>query len=172
MLLYPLIGIIAWSQNVLYEKLQIIKFYKNFKIIPSAERNTDVPFFFSVIWRSSRPEVFLRKSVLKICSKFTGEHPWRSVISITLLCNFIEITLWHGCSPVNLMHIFRTTFPKNTSEWLLLELLSLWALFCANFRTLQKSTNIARHKASFSSWYLNIVDDLSGLYFNDFTFSF
>ena len=27
--------------------------------------------------------------------------------------NFIEITLWHGCYPVNLLHIFRTTFPKN-----------------------------------------------------------
>ena len=26
-------------------------------------------------FRSSRPEVFLRKGVLKICSKFTGEHP-------------------------------------------------------------------------------------------------
>ena len=25
-----------------------------------------------------------------------------------LLCNFIEITLRHGCSPVNLLHIFRT----------------------------------------------------------------
>ena len=34
---------------------------------------------------------FLGKSVLKICSKFTGEHPCRSVISIKLLCNFIEI---------------------------------------------------------------------------------
>ena len=29
----------------------------------------------------------------QICSKFTGEHPCRSVISIKLLCNFIEITL-------------------------------------------------------------------------------
>ena len=28
--------------------------------------------------RSSRPEVFLRKGVLKICHKFTGEHPCRS----------------------------------------------------------------------------------------------
>ena len=28
--------------------------------------------------RSSRPEVFLGKGVLKICSKFTGEHPCRS----------------------------------------------------------------------------------------------
>ena len=32
--------------------------------------------------RSSHPEVFLGKSVLKICSKFTGEHPCRSAISI------------------------------------------------------------------------------------------
>ena len=27
------------------------------------------------MYRSSRPEVFLGKRVLKICSKFTGEHP-------------------------------------------------------------------------------------------------
>ena len=31
----------------------------------------------------------------------------------------------HGCSPVNLPQIFRTPFPRNTSRWLLLELLSL-----------------------------------------------
>ena len=30
---------------------------------------------------SSRPEVFLRKGVLKICSKFTGKHPCGSVKS-------------------------------------------------------------------------------------------
>ena len=70
--------------------------------------------------RSTRPEVFLGKGVLKICSKFTGEHPCRSAISTKFLCNFIEITLRHGCSPVNLLHIFRTTFLKNTSGRLLL----------------------------------------------------
>ena len=32
----------------------------------------------------------------------------------------IEITLWHACSPVNLLHIFRTPFPKNNSGGLLL----------------------------------------------------
>ena len=37
--------------------------------------------------RSSHPEVFLRKGVLKKCSKFTAEHPCRSAISIKLLCN-------------------------------------------------------------------------------------
>ena len=39
-----------------------------------------------------------------------------------VLCNFIEITLWHGCSPVNLLHIFRTLFPENTSGRLLLNI--------------------------------------------------
>ena len=54
-----------------------------------------------------------------ICSKFTEEHPCRSAISIKLLCNFIEIALRHGCSPVNLLHILKTPFPKNTSGRLL-----------------------------------------------------
>ena len=60
--------------------------------------------FFSVI------HLVLRQCVLKICNKFTGEHPCRSVISIKLFCNFTEITLRHGCSPINLIHIFRTLF--------------------------------------------------------------
>ena len=64
---------------------------------------------------SSHPEVFLGKGVLKISSKFTGEHPCRSVISIKLQSSFIEIALRHGCSPVNLLHILRTPFPRNTS---------------------------------------------------------
>ena len=34
--------------------------------------------------------------------------------------NFVEITLRHGCSTVNLKHIFRGPFPRNTSGWLLL----------------------------------------------------
>ena len=54
--------------------------------------------------------MLLVKGVLKICSKFTGEHPCRSVISINLQSNFIEITLQHMCCPVNLLHIFRTPF--------------------------------------------------------------
>ena len=88
--------------------------------------NRLVGFFFLYVrlYRSSRPEVFLEKGVPKICSKFTGEHPCRSAISrkntyAEVQSNFIEITLWHGCSPVNLLHIFRTPFLKNTCEWLL-----------------------------------------------------
>ena len=55
--------------------------------------------------------MFSGKSVLKICNKFTGEHPSRIVIEIALL---------NGCSPVNLLHIFRTLFYKNTYVELLL----------------------------------------------------
>ena len=71
-------------------------------------------------------EVFLGKGVLRICSKFTGEHQCRSVISIKLLS-----TLRHGFSPVNLLHIF-TSFPKNTCGRLLLHIneLSLPELLC------------------------------------------
>ena len=43
---------------------------------------------------------------------------WR--YAAKLLRTFIEMTLRHGCSLVNLLHIFGTSFPRNTSERLLL----------------------------------------------------
>ena len=65
--------------------------------------------------RSSHSEVFLGKGVLKLWRKITGVHQCR------MQNNFIEITLWHACSLVNLLHIFRTPFLKNTPGWLLLK---------------------------------------------------
>ena len=41
-------------------------------------------------FRSNHPEVFLRKGVLRICSKFTGEHPCRRVISLKLLATLLK----------------------------------------------------------------------------------
>ena len=69
-------------------------------------------FIVHVKFRSSHPEVLLGKGVLEICNKFIREQPYRSAISIKLLYNFTEITLRHGCSPINLLHIFRLPFPK------------------------------------------------------------
>ena len=66
------------------------------------------------MYRSNHSLVFLGTGVLKICSTVTGEHPCRSAISMKLLCNFIEIALRRGCSLVNLLHIFRISFYKNT----------------------------------------------------------
>ena len=42
--------------------------------------------------------------------------------STLLLCNLLEIVLRHGCSPVNLLHIFKLPFLKNTSGRLLLKI--------------------------------------------------
>ena len=58
--------------------------------------------------RDSPLEMFLRKDILEICSKFTGAHPGPSVILIKFQNNIIKITLPHGCSIVNLLHVFRT----------------------------------------------------------------
>ena len=73
--------------------------------------------------RISYPEMFLVKGALKICSKFIGEQSCLCVISIMFQNNSIDITLRHGCSPINLLHIFRTAFFKNISGWLLLHFL-------------------------------------------------
>ena len=87
------------------------------------------PWTYNVIpeFRSS-----LGKSVLKIYSKFTGKHPCRSVISIKLQSSFTEITLRHGCSPVNLLDILRTPFYKNIYGGLLLQVhrTFIWCLWC------------------------------------------
>ena len=80
------------------------------------------PCWIKEISRSSRPEVFLRKGVLKIWRKLqenTHAEMWFKLILIKLL---IQITLRHGCSPVNLLHIFRTPFLKNTPGRLLLDI--------------------------------------------------
>ena len=47
---------------------------------------------------------------------------FNKVALIKLQSNFIEITLRYGCSPENLLYIFRTPFPNNTSGWLLLNI--------------------------------------------------
>ena len=56
-------------------------------------------------------------------------------------CDFNkEIKIWHGCSPVNLLHIFRTPFYKNTSGGLLLYLgpcqISAMNFFCSSSLTI------------------------------------
>ena len=76
---------------------------------------------------SSFPEVYIGNGVLKICSKFTIELPCPSVISIKLQSNFIEIILRHGCSPANLLHIFRIFF-------LIIPLTGYFCFFWNSFR--------------------------------------
>ena len=42
-----------------------------------------------------------------------------------MLCNFIEIAHWHGFSPVNLLHTFKTLFPKSTTFTKLINILNV-----------------------------------------------
>ena len=53
---------------------------------------------------------------------------------------FIEITLWHGCSPVNLLRIFRTPFLENISGRLLLNVLIEAGLASGNARKGEEET--------------------------------
>ena len=74
----------------------------------------------SVVFGRSPSKVFLERSGLNISRKFIVKHPCQSAISIKLQSIYIEITFRYGCSPVNLLLIFRTPFPKNASGGLLL----------------------------------------------------
>ena len=73
-------------------------------------------------YRSSRPDVFLGKGVLKICSKLTGEDSCRSAISIKLQSNFYaEVALqlyWNHTSAwvfsCQFAAYFQTTFLQRT----------------------------------------------------------
>ena len=66
-------------------------------------------------------KLFLGKSFLRTCRKFTGENPCRTPISINLLCTFIKIALKHRCSLANFLYMSKIHFSKNTSEGLLLK---------------------------------------------------
>ena len=107
-------------ENFTFEMLLLIILKKSSSVLSTVSSNRS---------RSSHPEVFQGKDVLKICSKFTSEHPCHSAISIKLLCNFMEITFRHGCSPANLLHAFRTPFLKKTYGWLFLNLHQFWVQF-------------------------------------------
>ena len=75
--------LIPTTKNILYTNKKIAMHNKNFynKFIIAFSKTT------LLINRSITLDIFLDKSVLKICSKFTGEHPCRSVISIKLQSN-------------------------------------------------------------------------------------
>ena len=74
--------------------------------------------------RSSRPEAFCEKGVLRNFAKFTGKHLCQSLLfnkvagprPATLLKN----RLWRSCFPVNFAKFLRTPFLKEHLWWLLL----------------------------------------------------
>ena len=79
--------------------------------------------------------MFLGKAVLKICRKFTGEHPWRSAI-----CNFIKIT-WVFVFSCKFVAYFQNTFSEE----------HLW--------TAASVIDCSRTPHKFYGWKFNIARD-------------
>ena len=105
--------------------------------------------FTIIALRSSHPEVFLRKVVLK---RIYRRAPMPNMISVKLLCNFIEIVLQHRCTPVNLLHIFRTLFFKNISGRLLLFLWYKLLPFVCRIFIETKSIFVVNQKVIFTGY--------------------
>ena len=82
--------------------------------------------------RSSRPDVFSVKDVLKID---------------VLKWDFNKVAKQHECSPVNLLHIFRILFSKNTSGWLL-------SVFMFDFIRELKLLNLVEQRYNQKIWNL------------------
>ena len=78
--------------------------------------------FSFISFRSSRPEVFYKKGVLRNFVKFTGKH-----LCLTLFFNkvfLLEKRPWHKCFPVNFAKFLRTPFFIEHLWWLLLFILN------------------------------------------------
>ena len=81
-----------------------------------------------------------------------------------------SVTLRHGCFPVNLLHIFRILFSRNTPGWLLLhpiifhqELTLHWFLFSAsncNVSKIQNTSRQARTPSLFCGWGENEQNEI------------
>ena len=79
----------------------------------------EASFYHLSFGRSSRPEVFYRKGVLRNFAKFTEKHLCHSFRSATIL----KRRLWYRCFLVNLAKFLRTPFLTEHVWWLLLYLI-------------------------------------------------
>ena len=98
-------------------------------------RNVPLPFdsqwsdhFIICSYRSSRPEVFCKKGVLKILAKFTGKHLCQSLFFNKVAglrpATLFKKRLWYMCFPMNFSTFLRTPFFIEHLWWLLLQLFS------------------------------------------------
>ena len=65
-------------------------------------RNLEILEMYNIIFKSSRPEMFCKKDVLKNLAKFTGNTCARVF--------FFKKRLWHRCFSVNFAKFLRTPF--------------------------------------------------------------
>ena len=87
----------AWKSTACRIIQIAIYIYKNDGLERQSEEVNKIEVF-PHYWWELKSGVFLGKGVLKTCSKFTGEHPCRSAISIKLQSNFIETRIFRELS--------------------------------------------------------------------------
>ena len=73
-----------------------------------------------MIYRSSLPDVFCKKGVLKNFANFTRKHLCQSLF-------YIKKGLWHRCFPGNFVKFLRTAFSTEHLQWLLLDLITAYS---------------------------------------------
>ena len=81
-----------------------------------------------VVQRSSRPEVFCTKDVLKYFTKLTGKHLCQSLffskVADLRLATLLKKRLRHRRFPVDFAKILKTTFFTEHFQWFLLKIIS------------------------------------------------
>ena len=83
---------------------------------------------FHTLLRSSRPEVYCKKSVLRNFEKSIGKHLCQCLFFNKVAClrpaTLLKKKLWHRCFPVNFAKFLRTPFLQSISRALLLYVIS------------------------------------------------
>ena len=77
---------------------------------------------------------FLMRVVMRVCSGFVVQLRCQSVISIKLLCRFIEATLRRWCFPVNLLSFLRAPLCGRTYWGMLLSFAKALSSFIVHFK--------------------------------------
>ena len=120
----------------------------SFDMIASSSNSTKTEVFLEGF-----PEAVFRSVLEKRCTENMQQIYRRTPMPksdfIKLLCNFIEITLRHECSPVTLLHISRTP-SKNTPGGLLLDFFSK----CEQIRSFLWICSRLHKKSSMENFFL------------------
>ena len=107
-----------------------IKWWSLFQLAIKRLKFILMSFFITFNKQKQPPRGVLRKrwseNMQQICRR--APMPKCDFNKVALFSNFIEITLRHGCSLANFLHIFRTPFSRNTFGWLLLNKVNTNAL--------------------------------------------
>ena len=93
---------------------------------------------FQYLNRSSRPEVFWKKGVVRNFAKFTGKHLCQSLF-LNKVAGLLKKRLWHRYFPVNFVKFARTPFLTKHLGWLLLDVSYAYYIFILRTLKIQRS---------------------------------